>query len=833
MVSTVRRSGRPRQANKKYQNDLREKETLRLLRESSESSRPTSPDTSDPGETELDDDFDTAKVDEAQTSETEEDDVSLASVSGRGISEDSGIQPPNESDGNLSIATSGVSGPDDYVRRRRAAGPSSAQRVKADAHSRGLQPVGRSASKEVLWSSLAGSGDQDVLALLTARNHWKWRRDATFPSRKSLAETAQLGLYGNVSRFGISADDLKDEATAGWRWYNEAIGGSFRRRQRLKNIDGCQAGKHIAFATKHDSRIVMGPANNQQAYHLAHLAAMDFGLAWEKGNCVREEPARDANTGASDGEDSDKIQPESVPSAPGSRYREGWLLNLGSKIQCLAWAPNRHGDHTQYLAISTACSSTQRRSVPASNDKRAPAFRPSPSYPSSVQIWALRCAPASEGLQRLDMATQPKLLQVLCTHWGNIRQLQWCPVLRTKLREPAEQPMEDCNADNLGLLGVLASDGRARILDISVPGHLETGPQYLYVDSAAFDAASSSSLYTCLSFASPTDLLCGTASGSVDLFNILSNDQEAATQAPSSPTPYLTTQQSLTYIFTLSPAYPSPSPNLLASISLNGNPILTDLLSPATEKVVGKTARIASKQLVYSPHLRSYLSSEGDDVSASPFRRFYNGIRVARCTGHGTVSALATSRWHPCLLIGTTSGTVSGTNILRRVLPSIKRSGSSGAWGQKLCEYQWIPQQPPFPQAPKEDATYVNVESTTLPHDPETATNATATQNPQDPPAPSSSSSSSSLFYGRDTRPGTSRFHEGFRAEKQDLSATGKRKAGVGPGAASQMGSETIYEEEQAVTAAEWNPNIECAGWIAVGWGSGIVRVEDVGHEAV
>lgn len=38
----------------------------------------------------------------------------------------------------------------------------------------------------------------------------------------------------------------------------------------------------------------------------------------------------------------------------------------------------------------------------------------------------------------------------------------------------------------------------------------------------------------------------------------------------------------------------------------------------------------------------------------------------------------------------------------------------------------------------------------------------------------------------------------------------------------------TVREEEEGVTQIEWNPNLACGGWVAVGWGSGLVRVQDL-----
>lgn len=76
---------------------------------------------------------------------------------------------------------------------------------------------------------------------------------------------------------------------------------------------------------------------------------------------------------------------------------------------------------------------------------------------------------------------------------------------------------------------------------------------------------------------------------------------------------------------------------------------------------------------------------------------------------------------------------------------------------------------------------------------------------------------------GQGPRQGMSRITEGYAGEKVDL---GVRYGGNFRDSVAQS---TIYEEETAVTALGWNPNnSECGGWLAVGWGSGLVRIQDM-----
>ena len=76
---------------------------------------------------------------------------------------------------------------------------------------------------------------------------------------------------------------------------------------------------------------------------------------------------------------------------------------------------------------------------------------------------------------------------------------------------------------------------------------------------------------------------------------------------------------------------------------------------------------------------------------------------------------------------------------------------------------------------------------------------------------------------GQGPRQGMSRVTEGFKGEKVNFSVRyrGTHKE--------MVGESTIYEEETAVTALGWNPNDSgCGGWLAVGWGSGLIRIEDM-----
>jgi hypothetical protein len=89
------------------------------------------------------------------------------------------------------------------------------------------------------------------------------------------------------------------------------------------------------------------------------------------------------------------------------------------------------------------------------------------------------------------------------------------------------------------------------------------------------------------------------------------------------------------------------------------------------------------------------------------------------------------------------------------------------------------------------------------------------------------------IYHGRDVRPGMSRFHEGFKPEKIEVGnpKPSWKKAKTNKNEETGNG-EAVFEEEQAVATIDWNPNAPCAGIVAMGWGSGIVRVQDLAYDS-
>ena len=517
------------------------------------------------------------------------------------------------------------------------------------------------------------------------------------------------------------------------------------------------------------------------------------------------------------------------------RYHEGWLLNLGHKVQTLAWAPNRSNASNQYLAIACATTISQRASTTPRADNIAPAFAPSPPYPSCIQLWSFSSiCESNSGLGVIDFLQEPKLVQVWCTEWGDIRQLTWCVEPR-EAHSPKEPRLHEVGAENLGLLATVTSDGCARVIDATIaPLDRRGETRYFYSHTAAFTAPpTKTTICTTATFASSRDLIVGTSAGTIGIFDIAKHDGVLR------PKPYMTHQLQTTYLLALASCQPSRRPLFLASLSAPGAITLTDLNSPSQDAVSAARTRLPTSNLVYSSQLQCLVTTQDGAGNASlktcaesllvchPLRRFFGATVVGRVPGRGAVTKISGSRWHPCILAGTSGGGVVATNPLRKFLPQSKKAGPKRggiACMQKLCEYEWMAKD--CMEANRRDLEAANRPEISgardLVSEPENDSSF-----PQAAPVRPWHKTENSVFHGHDTRPGVSRFHEGFKAERVDA-----RRVAPGPGTheGEDLGYETIYEDEQSVTTLEWNPNLQCSGWIAVGWGSGLVRVQDVAH---
>lgn len=428
-ITPVRKSGRTRQLNKRYNaDDLAGLDVLSSASEEEVAARQQF-DMSD-----YDEEFDEINaVDESVYQE--EDDVS----SPEAMSDGSGIATPIEESDDVMSSDGG---------QAEDRGLSSAARTKShpylfrhknsqevSTHIRGIaDPAWSKArgSKSDYLHALFGDATQDVIHM--ARSRDQWCDAATLPRRPN-----ESGSRGIRHFFSHSKEKRHWEATVGWDWYYIHRGRQYlQRMQQSHPLTSNEANKYIPQPSHSHRTLFMGPYGRQTRFDLPTLQSTPFRQAWEQA----PQPINDEADG---------------PGRPKSKSpREGWLLNVGTGVRCLDWAPNHAGD-TQYLALSTFPPKTNKNLDPI---KFSPAFTPQ-SFPSSIQIWSFSSSEAADRKSLLDPITPPNLRLVICFDWGDAKQLTWCPMPRNFRDEGQEE-----DKIPIGLLAGVWSDGHVRVIDI-------------------------------------------------------------------------------------------------------------------------------------------------------------------------------------------------------------------------------------------------------------------------------------------------------------------------------------------------------------------------------
>ena len=419
-TNSVRKSGRQRVPNKKYTVDAFA--GLDTLSSESEVDLEALQQLQD---LKNDDDFPEDHVD------GNEDEESLAD----GVSDGSAILTPEEEYEDVNSYASSDSGGRGHQgtskgRRRKSRGYTFTR--DSNVHSRGMVENLMKADHEKSRLRLfAGSGVEDIVHVVRSRD--QWAADPTLPSREKLCH--------QVSH---TAEKRQMEATVGWDWYYDQGGrDSFAEKQNIRTLSLEEGVAYLPKATNNSISFLMGPYGRQQVSSLAMSESLGLEEAWYT--------ASGPSGKAAEGFERHKGR------------RLGWMLNVGARVRCLDWAPNHHGKF-QYLALAVAKASTSTCPV---TPNEPPAFTPSSPAPSSVQIWAFGALNNSTGASR-----PPELQQVLCTEWGEVKQLKWCPVPRT------EENGNAIGRISIGLLAGIWGDGCARVLDVQLESKQGAGTSY-------------------------------------------------------------------------------------------------------------------------------------------------------------------------------------------------------------------------------------------------------------------------------------------------------------------------------------------------------------------
>ena len=645
---------------------------------------------------------------------------------------------------------------------------------------------------------LSGPDRKDTAHIIRSRA--QWGNDPTLPKRSHMRHP-----YSHTEGKRVM------EATVGWDWYYEQGGlEDFSRTQQVHCLSVDESAKYLPMSLQAKHDFLMGPYGRQKLFSLSKLQSLNIDDAW--------------NAAASE-------QNSDSPDGPRKRRRHGWMLNVGTRVRHLDWAANHEGD-TQYLAIAT------KRAIPKQPSKYAPSFTPAPPAPSSVQIWAFAASPTTRVTESsMDLSRSPTLSLVLCTDWGDAKTLKWCPMPRTF----KEQGIH--GKKSLGLLASIWDDGCARVLDVHLDedhsgstshctllcyleiietyGTKTSLPMIVKVESAAFTAhPPPNSICSCLAWLSATDLAIGHSNGYLSIYSIAPSSNPPASILASasrdhqsfsstSPTPLPDQSQPRnpwvhfrlhqTYITALAPAYPS-FPTLLASASMSGHTRLTSLVAPQTSYVQSRRSHTPAATMIYYDALYGCIfPDEGRETLAfTALRLWGSSIGFGEAEGSGTMACIDAGKVHTAVALGAADGKVVVLNPVRKVL-NRREQGHQ----QTVFRHEWVP---------KRTQTA-----------PQTDVQALASDNGDSAVVVEERLEEAS-------RMGISRITEGYKPQKAepDRRTNSSLIQAVGRGGRGSA-TTTIFEEEAGATAVCWNPNLSCGSWLAAGWGSGLVRVEDVG----
>jgi transcription factor C subunit 6 len=470
----------------------------------------------------------------------------------------------------------------------------------------------------------------------------KWLYEATLPSRVADAN----GFGGMHTSFFIGERERANEIKTQGRWWFEDGGmDSFRAAQVLEASDRSSALAYMLHQQSGDASFLMGPFNAPSHFKLGTGQSLSLLQAWQGSSL--EHDAFD--------------EP--------SNYKRGFILNLGAKVHCLDWAPNQHGSN-QYLAASVL--PERKPSHRPFEAPDAPAFTPQPAHTSNVQVWTFLKSEA--GCTNIDLP--PKLQLVLCTDWGDVKALKWCPMPFHSEVQPT--------AKHLGLLAGIWSDGAIRIIEISLPKD-DSQTAYVNILKAAFEARPPDTVCTCLAWISSTRIAAGCANGCIAVWDLPSSLQSAS----SNRRPIIYTWVSSSYILSITTCYPS-RPHLLLIASMAGIISMTDLsrfgqsLTSQANTVLGSRARMGLPLLIWHDFGQIAIHAEDNSaIKGSTIRHFFSSITLARAKSNGT--SIASSPCHPFILVGCANGDVFVTNPLSRVVDG----GKTEPWQQTWFAHEW------------------------------------------------------------------------------------------------------------------------------------------------
>jgi len=643
---------------------------------------------------------------------------------------------------------------------------------------RGVPDIAHTLTKESRVIYAFGPGTEDLAAHIKGRE--KWLNQPTLPTRKADKKNAGGLAYSALH----TKQKRKKETDQGWQWYYEqGCRDAFLSQQESYFLDTKESRLlHLRSLSRCDPFLI-GPSRGPKLMHgLEPCASTSTTSAWSEGSSYDKRRAKNA-----------------------------WILNTGSRVQCLDWVPNQSG-LCQYLAAATAVSNATSTDE---NDKPN-AYTSSASYQMGLQLWEFAALDSSSDAGcEIDFSKPPILRFVIAFDWGVIKRLRWCPVPDRERDSESEK-----TTIRLGLLAGVWADGRVRVLDLEFPRVEGDTAQYIHISSAIFESKAPNTMYTGITWLSSSSLAASCSDGYVAVWNIADyikkklqpnrvGPSKSETSYSAQPWFYQPFHQS--YITSITSAYPS-RPHFLLTRSMDGYNRMTDLRSPNQDNVLSSRDRVAQPPLLWHDATQTAISTdENYDLKACALRLWHKSQTVGRVSA--LVTDMASSLVHPFVMMGCADGSVWCTNPMKRL-----RDHKSSVYQQIWFKHEWrrgLPQSLESSQA--EDST--KQDALTGEEQPQHNGSPPPSTKQAETPARESTAAKNIDILAKPLI----RFTEGYKLQRPELSQRTRLTA-----TKEDVSFVTVYEEKTAITQVSWNPNLNCGTWGAAGMASGLVRVEDL-----
>ncbi|KAH6610015.1 hypothetical protein Trco_000035 [Trichoderma cornu-damae] len=449
------------------------------------------------------------------------------------------------------------------------------------------------------------------------------------------------------------------------------------------------------------------------------------------------------------------------------KVQSGWMLDVGGLVLGMDWAPRRHKNPKQLLALAIIPQSDQDF-YNYEEEVAKPGFQ----RQGIIQIWGFRSTMTDEGFTRTS--AEPAVLhKTMCLDYGRIRRVKWSP--------------------SSNHFAVLCSDGNVYIVDA---GDLDGEEEGVYLLSLLDEYNMKA---TAITWINCNRIAVGYSDGSIALWSI--HPHRLLSRHPVHHND----------IIDMASGYPT-MPSIVASIPVGGTARVIDLQAPSYETTEAQRPLVHTQPglLAYSDHLLGFLSIYPSASALNTIIGFLHHAHFPVCrrvfTGDSFLTCLAVGRLHPFLLIGATDGSLWCLNSQTEIFSNRHELTDK----VRVFQHEHRPGHlfpPDSPAAARGACRFLHGFG--------------VDRNRNSKPEAKPAGKKSKKLRAKEPTEGAEE-GEGDGDDDDDDDEAGDL---TDPSRA------TLHEALTRITAIEWNPNLDHGSWAAVAMGSGLVRVIDLGLE--